>query len=462
MRKIKQSTDTSFFTRNRKTINLVLLCASVLALAAVVVGSASAVTNVQEAATISVPLCLLFCLTVFFAGGKKAFDLSVDRFFAILLFSGFAILIRYLFLSWRSSDYIVCVEHWLSHVREMPGATSLAQTIGNYNAPYFYLLFAIGKLTSISQELFYTKFVSMLFDIVAAYYVMRLVSLKDTRGFMRLGAFYTILLLPTVILNGSVWAQCDSIYAAFSLGGLYYGISRRGKLSLLFFALALSYKLQTVFILPIVILLLILGYVRWKDLWVFPAAFFALLLPAVFAGRGIVDTLSVYFYQTTVYPVATLRCPNLFGLLGMTTMAPSIEYASILISGFGCLAFLFLLYRFRVNLNPELVGLSAFVFVLIIPFTLPRMHERYFYLADLLAVMYAFWFSRRWYIPVAVATSSFLCYLPFLFGNDYTTPFSLQWLSLVMLVVIGIVVRHIVSDVVKQPTVLCEGNEHTT
>lgn len=462
MRKIKQNPDASVFTRNRRTINLVLLCGSVLMLAAVVVLSASAVTNVQEAATISIPMCFLFCLTVFLAGGKTAINLPVDHYLAILVFSGLAILIRYLFLSWRSSDYIICVEHWLSHVREMPGTTSLAETIGNYNAPYFYILFGIGKLTNISLEMFYTKFVSMLFDIVAAYYVMRLVSLKDTRGFVRLGAFYTVLLLPTVILNSSVWAQCDSIYAAFSLGGLFYGMTRRGKLALLFFALALSFKLQTVFILPIVILLLILNYVRWKDLWVFPAAFLATLLPAVLAGRGIADTLSVYINQTTDFSVTTLRCPNLFGLLGMTTIAPSIEYAFILISGFGCLAFLFLLYRFRANLNAELVGLSALIFVLIIPYTLPHMHERYFYLADLLAVMYAFWFSKRWYIPVIVAASSFLCYLPFLFGNGYAPPFELQWLSLAMLVVIGIVVKHTVSSIVRQQTAISDSKEHTT
>jgi Gpi18-like mannosyltransferase len=452
MQKIKPRLDTLPFLKNRRTINLALLCVSVLAFAVVIACSAAIVTDKQDAAAISVPLCLLFFVTVFFAAGKKAFDLPVDRFLAILIFSGFAILIRYIFLSWRSSDYAICLEHWLSHVREMPGTASLSQKIGDYNAPYFYILFCIGKLTNISFEMFYTKFASILFDLVAAYYIMRLVSIKDSRGFVRLGAFFTVLLLPTVILNSSVWTQCDSIYAAFSLGGLYYGIMRRGKLSLLFFALALSFKLQTIFILPIIIVFLMLGNIRWKDLWVFPAAFFAVLLPAVLAGRGIIDTLSVYFNQTTAYSAATLRCPNLFGLLGMTDLGPSVEYAFILITGFGCLAFLYFLYYFRKNLNAELVGLSAFVFVLIIPYTLPHMHERYFYLADLLSVLYGFWFCKRWYIPVVVVTSSFLCYLPFLFGNDYTTPFGLPLLSLAILIIIGIVIKYTLSGIASPRT----------
>jgi len=448
MQKAKRRPDGQFFTRNRKSINLFFFCASILVFAAMIVISASSVTNEPKAATLSVPLCLLYCLIVFLAAGKKMLDLPVDRFLAILAFSAFALLVRYMFLSWRSSDYVVCLEHWLSHVRETPGATTLAQTIGNYNTPYFYIVFLIGKLTDLSLEMFYLKFASVLFDIVAAYYIMRLVSLKDKRGWVRLGAFFTILLLPSVILNGSVWTQCDSIYAAFALGGLFYGITRQGKLSLLFFAIALSFKLQAIFILPMIIPLLILGYIRWKDLWVFPAAFFATLLPSALAGRNIIDMLSIYLKQVGDFPSATLGCPNLFGLLGMTGIGSAVEYAMILISGFGCCVLLYILYYFRSNLNEELLCLSAFLFVLIIPYTLPRMHERYFYLADLLSVLFAFWFSKRWYVAVLVAVSSFLCYLPFLFGNGYEMPFALPLLSLAMLIAIGIVLKQTLSGLI--------------
>jgi len=434
--------------KGKKTVNIILFCAAILLLAAFVGISVESVTNETDSTLLFVPFCLLFAICVRLAAGKGMFNLSVDRFFAILVLSGFAILIRYTLISWRSSDYAICLEHWLSHVREMPGAESLSITIGDYNAPYFYILFVIGKLTRFSQQMFYLKAVSIVFDIVTAYFVMRLVSLKDNRTFVRLGAFFIVLLLPTVILNSSAWSQCDSIFTAFALGGLFYGVQKQSKLSLLFFAVALSFKMQTIFILPMMLLLLLIGYIRWKDIWVFAAAFAATLLPALLAGRGIAGTLSVYMNQTTSYSGATLNCPNLFALLGLSTLPTPMEYASILMAGVVCIVLLFTLYFFRSRLDKGLLVLSAFVFVLVVPYMLPHMHERYFYIADVLSVLYAFWVKKHWFIPVAVVSSSLFCYLPFLFGSDYAIPFGLPALGLVMLAVVGIVLKYTLSRLI--------------
>jgi Gpi18-like mannosyltransferase len=68
-------------------------------------------------------------------------------------------------------------------------------------------------------------------------------------------------------------------------------------------------------------------------------------------------------------------------------------------------------------------------FALLSPFLLPRMHERYFYSADVLSILYAFYFPRRWFVPLLVIGSSFLSYLPFLFGG---TPVAMPVLSFVM------------------------------
>lgn len=428
--------------KDKKTVNIILFCATILLLAAFVAVSAESVTNETDSTLLFVPLCLLFAVCVRLAAGKGKFRLNVDRFFAILVLSGFAILIRYTLISWRSSDYAICLEHWLSHVREMPGTESLSVTIGDYNAPYFYILFVIGKLTRFSQQMFYLKAVSILFDIITAYFVMRLVSLKDNRTFVRLGAFFLVLLLPTVILNSSAWSQCDSVFTALAFGGLFYGVQKQSKRSLLLFAVALSFKMQTIFILPMMLLLLLIGYIRWKDIWVFVAAFAAMLLPALLAGRDIAGTLSVYINQTSSYSGATLNCPNLFALLGISTLTTPMEYASILLAGAVCVVFLFILYFFRDRLDQELIVLSAFVFVLVVPYTLPHMHERYFYMADVLSVLYAFWVKKHWFIPVAIVSSSLFCYMPFLLGMDYVIPFGLPALGLVMLFVVGIVLKH--------------------
>lgn len=52
--------------------------------------------------------------------------------------------------------------------------------------------------------------------------------------------------------------------------------------------------------------------------------------------------------------------------------------------------------------------------VIATPYFLPHMHERYFYLADMLSVIYGFYVPRHWYIPIIVVLSSFISYSAFL------------------------------------------------
>lgn len=61
----------------------------------------------------------------------------------------------------------------------------------------------------------------------------------------------------------------------------------------------------------------------------------------------------------------------------------------------------------------------AMLSVLAVPFLLPHMHERYFYVADVFAVIYAVLYRKRWPVPVIVVASSFLVYGMYLFGFSW-------------------------------------------
>jgi len=58
------------------------------------------------------------------------------------------------------------------------------------------------------------------------------------------------------------------------------------------------------------------------------------------------------------------------------------------------------------------------VFALVIPFFLPEMHERYFYLADVVSIIYAFYFPRYFYVPVIEQLCSLMSYTPALFQTQ--------------------------------------------
>ena len=69
--------------------------------------------------------------------------------------------------------------------------------------------------------------------------------------------------------------------------------------------------------------------------------------------------------------------------------------------------------RRRPLTSAEMVVLATTV-VLAVPFFLPEMHERYFYLADVLTIVMAFYVRRYWPVAVLVSACSLLSYAPFL------------------------------------------------
>lgn len=117
---------------------------------------------------------------------------------------------------------------------------------------------------------------------------MSLTGLYTASRAKRLTAFFGVLFLPTVVLNGAYWGQCDSIYAAFALLGIYFALSRApGGPGMACIAVSFAFKLQAVFIMPIFVVLLITGRVNIRHFFIFPAVYILLMLPAVAAGMPV-------------------------------------------------------------------------------------------------------------------------------------------------------------------------------
>jgi Gpi18-like mannosyltransferase len=70
------------------------------------------------------------------------------------------------------------------------------------------------------------------------------------------------------------------------------------------------------------------------------------------------------------------------------------------------------------TLTPELTLALATFSVLLAPFVLPHMHERYFYAADVFTIVLAFYRPRWAFIALLVQLASLLSYWPFLFRHD--------------------------------------------
>jgi Gpi18-like mannosyltransferase len=82
------------------------------------------------------------------------------------------------------------------------------------------------------------------------------------------------------------------------------------------------------------------------------------------------------------------------------------------------------------KLGREQLVVLAFLSVLVTPFLLPKMHERYFLAADAFAVLLAFYQPRYIFVPVVLSFVSVLAFVPFLFSAVLVPIASLAWFVL--------------------------------
>ena len=224
-----------------------------------------------------------------------------------------------------------------------------------------------------------------------------------------------MLLLPTVISNSSIWAQCDSIYTSILLCGVYLLIRERPWWGCAMFGLSYSLKQQAIILFPVLMLLLLARKVPWRALLAIPAVYLATAVPAMLLGRDPIALLLTYPRQAAINPALTLHAPNVYQFFDAGRAVDLIRNLGVLATAAAVLAVIYSLLATRLELTAERIVLITAGFALLVPFLLPSMHERYFYLADVLTVVIACYRPRRlWYVPILLQSASFLSYTPFL------------------------------------------------
>lgn len=360
---------------------------------------------------------------------------------------------RFAFVNEVNSDYRVFLSPWYDALAAAGGLRGIGQEIGNYNPPYLYLL-AVATYLPV-PKIVAIKLVSMAFDLVLAAFAGLIVR-RRFGPWVAVPAFAAVLFAPTVLINSGYWGQCDSIYASFCLGSLYFLLRGRPWWACVFLGLALSFKLQAIFFLPVLLIVLVVNRQRLLALLAVPATFLAMLLPAAVAGRSWSSLLAVYPNQVTSGGVGagagasrfgaggfgagfgggpgggtaagaglgtwTRNAPTMFQWVGGSVgwLVLGLVIAAVLLVGLALLA-----WRSGPLGDAQIVLLAAAA-VLAVPFFLPQMHERYFYLADVLTIVAAFHVRRFWPVAVAVSASSLLSYAPFLWRS---TPVALPLVS---------------------------------
>ena len=388
-----------------------------------------------------------------------------------------ALRVRLSFFPYVSGDYGTFLKPWMEKI-DKEGFVAFKEAFFNYTPLYVYVL-GIGVALKINY-LFWVKIVSVFFDFIMAYFVAKIAVIKYPEAFKL--AFMVTLMLPAMIFNGSMWGQCDSIYGSLVIASLYFILTNSYFKSAFFFALSLCLKLQGIFFAPVFAILILTKNLPKKLTLTFSALFVALYLLMVLPisqniifgsdARPLLDTtneikdgvtvpvsktdglLTIYLGQSKAYGNLVMGgVPNVYQWISND------KYEYFYQAGLGIvlIAIMLIAYYFVhnkiTNLDNDTIIKLSLLSVLIVPYLLPKMHERYFFLADIMSVLYSFWFPKKFLVGAIVSIISLSVYISGVIGGNIPQILSREFDALWIFGIIVYVFYDMIKGLRKDTTI---------
>ena len=299
---------------------------------------------------------------------------------------------------------------WFEQLRTR-GYSALSGEYADYTPPYLYLLWIATPLHSILSDIRSIKLVSIFFNFLSAGVVAYII-IETTEDYHRaVVAGACFLALPTVVINSAFWGQSDIIYTCFALLSVLYTIKKKETIAIIFFAVSLSFKVQAIMIAPYFLYRFLRGGISIYHLAIIPLIYSIMMLPAWFIGRPASELIQVYIAQFQYYHKLALNAPNLYSIVQQSNI---VSYSTGLIVGMvvvGITTVLIAVWGIRrLKDNPSGRLLVITTSAIMIPFVSPKMHDRYFFLADVFTYVLAFVMPNTWPLALTMQIASVSAY----------------------------------------------------
>jgi Gpi18-like mannosyltransferase len=338
--------------------------------------------------------------------------------------------------NYKTGDYFT-QSSWVTYLRENGRFLGYKHFPGNYNAIYIYLLGILSYLPE-SLELYLMKAASCVFDYICAIFSMKIMQRMTQNKKTGLLTYAVILFSPTIFINSGLWGQCDSMHTAFVLMALYFLLNNNIRTAMIYFGVGLSFKLQAVFPLPFIIYFFVYKRISIKNLFYIFIGFFGVSIPAWLFGWPLIKCITNYIAGTNMSGVLTMNAPTIFTWGNITGIMPVIFITAVLC----CIGFLIISKNSMPSNNTILL---LFLFCnFAIPFFLPNMHERYFYIGEIAVLLYSIANPKRFWISIAVIMPALATYSGYLWWKN---PFSLLNLSGVMLGAVIVISKWLLESI---------------
>jgi Gpi18-like mannosyltransferase len=309
---------------------------------------------------------------------------------------------------------------WYGFILKRGFVNAFKEDFALYTPPYLYFLWLASLVNGIVSTVTLIKLISIVFDVLSAFFVYKIVRVKYPTGTAPWLAAALAFSLPTVILNSSYWGQCDSIYTAFLLACVYFLMLERPNWAMLSFSVALAFKLQAIFLLPFLGVYTLRRKIPWWSFALIPLIYIILVAPTVWAGRPWLDVLTIYAHQTDKFPKWSSTTPTMYlPLQGQLELTPTLTVLTVALAVMIASAWIIAAWLRRNPDTKKEIVMAGLASVALVPFILPRMHQRYFYPQDLLSLVIVFFEPELWFLPIISQVVSVLAYGPFLFNRNF-------------------------------------------
>jgi Gpi18-like mannosyltransferase len=318
---------------------------------------------------------------------------------------------------WRviAVDMSVHLLPWFDHIVATGPLAAFARPFSNYSPAYLYLMAATTPLATVFSGASLIKALSVVGTIALALSVRRLL--------VRLGApqpnrgAALMLITPTIAINAGLLGQCDAMWTAPLVMALVAMLNRRHVAMLVWCGLALGFKVQALLVAPFFVGLLINRKIPLR-LWpIAPLVAAATMVPAWALGWPAGDLATIYLRQADTYSALSLNAPNVWTIVQGLPVGGAFLPGLALVAA-AALTAAYVMWLSVTRLAERALIWAALLAPLITAGLLPRMHERYFFMADILAIVIALTVRdrRSWRIAALIQGGSLLSLFAFISG----------------------------------------------
>ena len=310
-------------------------------------------------------------------------------------------------------DYLI---PWFDHIVATGRIAAFAEPFSNYTPPYLYLLSALTLFEGVAPTMILIKLLSVAGTVALAlavrHLLIRLKAPEPDRGAA------LVFVMPTVLLNAGLLGQCDAMWAAPCVMALAAAVERRHVAMLVWCGIALGFKAQAALVAPFFLALLINRRVPFA-LWpITPAVFAATMLPALALGWPASSLATIYFNQPETFTALSLNAPNIWAIVQILPLGLPLGGLATA-AAIGATA-AYLAYFSARPLDRRTLLSAALLAPLLTAGLLPRMHECYFFLADVLSLVLALTYrdKKSWTIALLVQAGSLLAMAGYFINHD--------------------------------------------